>query len=101
MSGKGSGRRPAKVDRAHVSDNWDRIFGKKKSFCYCAIGAGGKPCVSREFCDAKRQKEFCDAKRQKRCDQCKAEVIGIGAGDEVVDYCPECEQIVEGNTHRS
>ena len=67
MSGKGSGRRPAKVDGAHVAENWARIFGSKKT----------------------------------RCDQCKAEVIGKGAGDEVVDYCPECEQIVEGNTHRS
>ena len=23
----------------------------RRDFCYCKIGAGGKPCVSREYCD--------------------------------------------------
>ena len=33
------------------------------------------------------------------CNYCDGEVIGMGGGDEVLDYCPSCEIIVEGNTH--
>lgn len=28
---------------------WRRI-----GFCYCEIGAGGKPCISRDYCDKQR-----------------------------------------------
>lgn len=31
MSGKGSRPRPFSVDRKTFEDNWDRIFGKKKT----------------------------------------------------------------------
>ena len=32
---------------------WDQAkeVAMKEGFCYCKIGAGGKPCVSRETCD--------------------------------------------------
>lgn len=26
--------------------------------CYCAIGAGGRPCVSRKYCDSNRQRKW-------------------------------------------
>lgn len=29
--GKGSGRRPLKVDKARFESNWDQIFGSKKN----------------------------------------------------------------------
>jgi hypothetical protein len=29
-------------------------------FCYCAIGAGGKPCVDREYCDRSTDGPICD-----------------------------------------
>ena len=29
---------------------------KDKKPCYCSIGAGGKPCVSRSFCDKNKNK---------------------------------------------
>lgn len=32
------------------------------------------------------------------CMCCENEVGGVGAGDEVLDYCHHCERIVEGNT---
>ena len=32
------------------------------------------------------------------CGFCLEEVGGVGAGDESLDYCHECDQIVEGNT---
>ncbi len=47
---KGSKRRPGDG----YAEGYERIYGRKK-FCYCEIGAGGEPCVSREHCDAKRQ----------------------------------------------
>lgn len=31
MNGKGSDRRPMKIDKKTFEDNWDRIFGKKKT----------------------------------------------------------------------
>ena len=31
MSGKGSSPRPFSVDRRTFEDNWDKIFGKKKT----------------------------------------------------------------------
>ena len=30
--GKGSGRRPMKVDKEKASDNWDRIFGERNNY---------------------------------------------------------------------
>ena len=30
--GKGSKRRPMKIKREEFNENWDRIFGNKKSF---------------------------------------------------------------------
>ena len=32
------------------------------------------------------------------CPYCKTEVSGIGAGDESLDFCIECDVLVEGNT---
>jgi hypothetical protein len=31
MNGKGSDQRPRQVDKKVFEDNWDRIFGKKKT----------------------------------------------------------------------
>ena len=31
MNGKGSDQRPRQVDKKTFEDNWDRIFGKKKT----------------------------------------------------------------------
>lgn len=69
MNGKGSGRRPAKVDDDTFASNWDRIFGKKEKETYVA------------------------------CDACHEEVSQLRAGDESFDYCEWCEEIVEGRTH--
>lgn len=59
MAGKGDTPRPIK-DKEKFGREFDRIFGKKKKegFCYCAIGAGGNPCISREFCDANKDKRW-------------------------------------------
>jgi len=32
------------------------------------------------------------------CSGCRSEVQGIG--EDLIDYCPECETIVEGNTEQ-
>ena len=32
------------------------------------------------------------------CPYCYAEVGGIGGGDEFIDYCDDCDTVVEGNT---
>ena len=37
-----------------------------------------------------------ELKETKACPYCGAEPIGVGAGDEFLDYCPECELIIEG-----
>lgn len=29
------------------------------TFCYCEIGAGGQPCLSRDHCDQQREKYSC------------------------------------------
>ena len=29
-----------------------------KPFCYCSIGAGGKPCINREYCDNNKNRVF-------------------------------------------
>jgi hypothetical protein len=31
MNGKGSDRRPMKIDKKTFEDNWERAFGKKKT----------------------------------------------------------------------
>jgi hypothetical protein len=31
MNGKGSDQRPRQIDKKTFEDNWDRIFGKKKT----------------------------------------------------------------------
>ena len=36
------------------------VTWKKVGYCYCAIGAGGRPCVSREYCDEHRQEVWED-----------------------------------------
>ena len=33
--------------------------------CYCSIGAGGNPCIDRDYCDANRQ-QMWDKEQQKR-----------------------------------
>lgn len=36
---------------------WMPIFTEwfdEATYCYCDIGAGGKPCISRELCDERR-----------------------------------------------
>lgn len=46
-----------------------------EAFCYCAIGAGGKPCISREFCDKNKNKRWNEHNerktRTKQCDPLK------------------------------
>jgi hypothetical protein len=32
------------------------------------------------------------------CPYCYEEVGGVGGGDEFLDYCHDCDQLVEGNT---
>ena len=32
------------------------------------------------------------------CPYCYNEAGGIGAGDECLDYCHECDKVIEGNT---
>ena len=32
------------------------------------------------------------------CPYCRTEVSGIGAGDESLDFCIECDVLVESNT---
>ena len=32
------------------------------------------------------------------CPYCKQAAGGVGGGDEFLDYCGECEMIIEGNT---
>ena len=34
----------------------------------------------------------------KLCPYCDSEASAIGAGDEFLDYCSECELVIEGHT---
>jgi len=34
----------------------------------------------------------------KVCPYCKQEASAIGAGDETLDFCHECDQVIEGET---
>jgi len=34
------------------------------------------------------------------CPWCGSESTPIGCGDEVLDYCSECERVIEGETER-
>ena len=78
MSGKGSKRRPE--DKSRFDRGWDAIFNKKpEGFCYCAIGAGGKPCVSREFCDEHGNERFRQNAEKRR----KVTVCGECGSDEI------------------
>jgi hypothetical protein len=65
MSGKGSKRRPSKVDRATYTNNWNAIFGKTEGTVNV-------------------------------CPYCDEEVRSLPPDG--IDYCPECEVIVEGDT---
>ena len=34
-----------------------KLLSVLKTFCFCDIDAGGKPCVSRSYCDWRRENE--------------------------------------------
>lgn len=70
--GKGSARRPPSVDDETIASNWDRIFKKP--------AAVPERMVERE------------------CADCGGEVTHKGSGDESLEYCAECDRIVEGQT---
>jgi len=36
-------------------------FGQAEPVCYCAIGAGGKPCVDRAYCSEHGDRKFAEA----------------------------------------
>ena len=36
------------------------LDGVQTKTCYCAIGAGGKPCVDRAYCDEHRDRKFAE-----------------------------------------
>ena len=36
------------------------LDGVQTKTCYCAIGAGGKPCVDRAYCDVHRDRKFAE-----------------------------------------
>jgi len=41
---------------ADEGDTWKRV-----GFCHCANGSGGKPCISRAYCDENRTKKWNEA----------------------------------------
>ena len=58
--------------------------------CYCEIGAGGEPCISREHCDARRawadRIAELEAALAKSCDEGRHEMICCPADSEAARY---------------
>jgi len=71
------------------------------SFCYCSIGAGGKPCISRAHCDAFGNELFYARVRQKttkKDPRCKRPEGSVMAD---ICMCPYCSGYIPPETNNN